>query len=283
MSTIYEPLFSPPPLSPPTGLTAVGTSGGIFVTLVHDTTPTVRFTIVELTDTLDDYSEAITAIIPLQETGVLVAGLLGSTQYYIRAKCIDVWGNESAYDDTTGITETTLAVASGSGGGGVGPPGMDGHPGADAFWYPPAKGPQGATGSTGASGSNGTNGTNSISDVGTFNIVLGDGSTALTTGFAGYFEVPYKCDLNTWTLLADAGTCTIDLWSDTYANFPPVVGDAMTTGGTKPNISASAKGQGSPTSWTKTGFAAGDILGVNIDAVATATRITLSLKVTKTV
>lgn len=104
-----------------------------------------------------------------------------------------------------------------------------------------------------------------------------------TAGLQADFVWPWDGTLVRWTLLADAsGTATVDLWQDTYANYPPVVADTMVGGGgTKPNISGPAlKGQGSPTSWTKTTFARGDTVRVNVDAVASIARLTLILEVT---
>lgn len=111
----------------------------------------------------------------------------------------------------------------------------------------------------------------------------------MTTGFKGFLEIPFGCTINTWTILsADAGTPTsgdivIDIWKDTYANFPPVVGDSMVGAGTKPNIAATNnKGQAAPSSWTTTSIAAGDVIGFNIDSVTSLKTVVISLKITKT-
>ena len=47
----------------------------------------------------------------------------------------------------------------------------------------------------------------------------------ISTGLKGFTEVPYACTITGWTLLADvSGSIVIDVWADSYANFPPVVG-----------------------------------------------------------
>lgn len=81
-----------------------------------------------------------------------------------------------------------------------------------------------------------------------------------------------------WWLVADqAGSIQLDLWKDTYANFPPTVADTITAAA-KPAIVTAAKNQDAGlTGWT-TAFAAGDILRVNLDSVTTITRVTLGLK-----
>ena len=82
--------------------------------------------------------------------------------------------------------------------------------------------------------------------------------------------------------MADAsGSVVIDIWKDTYANYPPVVG-ATITGSAKPTITTATKAQSTTlTGWT-TSLAAGDYLEVNVDSVATITNVTLTLTVTRT-
>jgi hypothetical protein len=91
--------------------------------------------------------------------------------------------------------------------------------------------------------------------------------------------VPFACVLLEWTILCDqSGSIQFDLWKDTYANYPPVVGDSITASA-KPLVSSTTKGQSATlTGWT-TAVAAGDILGVNVDSITTVQRATLSLKV----
>jgi len=99
----------------------------------------------------------------------------------------------------------------------------------------------------------------------------------------GYLEIPFACTITQATLLADqSGAIVVNIYKDTYANFPPVVGDKITASA-PPTIAASGvKSQDATlTGWT-TGIDAGDVLGFNVDSCATITRVTLSLKVTRT-
>jgi hypothetical protein len=109
-------------------------------------------------------------------------------------------------------------------------------------------------------------------------VIDGNGSV-LTTGLKGYLEVPYACTILSATLLADvSGSVVVDIWKDTYANYPPVVADTITASA-KPTISAALKAQDSTlTGWNKT-VAAGDILAFNIDSVTSIKRLSISLKV----
>ncbi len=115
----------------------------------------------------------------------------------------------------------------------------------------------------------------------TVGITIDGGGSAITTGVKGYIEVPYACTINQVTLLADqSGSCVIDVWKDTYANYPPTVADTITASA-KPTISAATKSQDATlTGWT-TSISAGDILGFNVDSASTITRVHLILKVTK--
>jgi hypothetical protein len=77
-----------------------------------------------------------------------------------------------------------------------------------------------------------------------------------------------------------SGSIVVDIWKDTYANFPPTVADSI-TGSADPTITTATKGQSSTlTGWTTT-ITAGDILRFNVDSVTTIQRVTLALKVTR--
>jgi len=112
--------------------------------------------------------------------------------------------------------------------------------------------------------------------------VIDGGGVTITTGEKGHIEIPFAMTLTGWTLAADiAGSIVIDVWKDTYANFPPAVADTI-AGTEKPTLAAVQKNQDlSLSSWT-TAVAAGDILAFNVDSVATVSRVTLVLRGTKT-
>lgn len=111
-----------------------------------------------------------------------------------------------------------------------------------------------------------------------FGIVIDGGGSVITTGVKGDLVIPYNMTINSWTILADTtGSTVIDIWKDPYSVYPPVSGDTIITGGTKPNITNSNKNQSvSLTGWNPT-ITAGDILRFNVDSASTITRITLSL------
>ena len=111
-------------------------------------------------------------------------------------------------------------------------------------------------------------------------VIDGVGSV-ITTGEKGHLEVPFQCTINRVTTLADqSGSIVVDIWKDTYANFPPTDADSITASA-PPTLSGAVKAQDSTlTGWT-TSVAAGDILAWNVDSATTVERVLVSLKCTK--
>jgi len=116
---------------------------------------------------------------------------------------------------------------------------------------------------------------------GTITFIIDGGGSAITTGEKGDITIPFACTITQWTLLADqSGSVVVDIWKDTYANYPPTVADTITASA-KPTISAATKGQSSTlTGWTTT-INAGDCLAFTVDSASTVQRVTLSLTVTR--
>lgn len=114
------------------------------------------------------------------------------------------------------------------------------------------------------------------------NFIIDGGGGAITTGVKGDIEIPFACTVNSWTILADqTGSIVVDVWKDTYANFPPTAADSI-AGTEKPTLSSAAKNQDlSLSTWT-TSISAGDILRFNVDSASTVTRVTVAIKVTRT-
>lgn len=111
--------------------------------------------------------------------------------------------------------------------------------------------------------------------------IIDGAGEAITTGQKGHVEIPFACTINQVTMLADqSGSIVVDIWKDSYANFPPTDADSITASAL-PTITTAVKSQDSTLSgWTKA-IAAGAILAFNVDSCSTIERLTLSLKVTK--
>lgn len=111
--------------------------------------------------------------------------------------------------------------------------------------------------------------------------VIGNGTDVLSTGVAGYLEVPFACTITQITGLADqSGSAVVDVWKDSYANYPPTDADTITASAPL-TLSTAIKAQDATlTGWT-TSISAGDILGFNVDSATTITQLTVSIKCTR--
>lgn len=117
--------------------------------------------------------------------------------------------------------------------------------------------------------------------IGAVGITIDGGGSAITTGNKGCVPVEYAGTITQATALADqSGSIVVDVWKDTYANYPPTDADSITASAPV-TLSTAIKAQDATlTGWTKT-ISAGDVVCFNVDSAATVTRVTLSLKVTK--
>lgn len=111
--------------------------------------------------------------------------------------------------------------------------------------------------------------------------VIGDGVNEIGSGVKGYLPVDFGGSIVSWTLVADAvGSIAIDLWKDTFANFPPTSDDKISASAGPTLSSAQAAQSSTLTGWT-TSFAAGNVFAVNVASASTVTQVTLVVKVTK--
>ena len=111
--------------------------------------------------------------------------------------------------------------------------------------------------------------------------IIDGGGSVISTGVAGDIRVDFGGTIQQITLLADqSGSIVVDIFKDTFANFPPVVGDSITASA-KPTITSNDASEDSTlTGWT-TSFSAGDIFRFNVDSVTTITQCTAILEVLK--
>lgn len=130
------------------------------------------------------------------------------------------------------------------------------------------------------------NGTNlRITDnsrIAVISFVIDGGGSTITTGIKGDLEIPFACTITRATALADqSGSIVVDVWKDTYANYPPVDADSITASAPVTITTATKSQDSTLTGWT-TSIAAGDTLRFNVDSVTTCQRCLVSLRVTKT-
>lgn len=114
---------------------------------------------------------------------------------------------------------------------------------------------------------------------------FGDGVTAIAPASEReqWIECNFTGTLEGWSLTADiSGSIVVDVWKDTYANYPPIVGDSMVGAGTKPTLSSQLTNRDTTlTSWS-TAITRGDTIKVHVDSATTLKAVTLTLLVIKT-
>lgn len=113
-------------------------------------------------------------------------------------------------------------------------------------------------------------------------LTIDGAGSAITTGTKAYWSCPYDCTIQSVTMLADvSGSAVVDIWKDTYANYPPTDADSITASAV-PTISAATKSTDATLAGWTTSISAGDILAFNVDSASTITKLTLVLGVIKT-
>jgi hypothetical protein len=97
--------------------------------------------------------------------------------------------------------------------------------------------------------------------------------------------IPYSGTITGWEILETSSTpvsssIVVDVWKDTYANYPPTVGDAVFT--TLPTLSSATKNQNlSPTFVGSGAVTAGDIMKFNVNSVTSALKVQVILFITR--
>lgn len=115
----------------------------------------------------------------------------------------------------------------------------------------------------------------------TVTFIIDGAGQVVSTGVKGDLVLDYAHSITGVTLLADqSGSVVVDIWRDTYANYPPTVADTITAAA-KPTLSSAAKSKDTTlTGWSKDGNA-GDSYRFNVDSAATLTRVSVILTLTR--
>ena len=122
-----------------------------------------------------------------------------------------------------------------------------------------------------------------VTDEAAFVFYIDGGGSAITTGVKCFQTVPFNCAITEYTLLADqSGSIVIDIWVDTFTNFPPTDADTI-TGADEPELSLaqSKRSAASDIKKWKLNLAKGGVIGINVDSCTTITWCTLTIKVKK--
>lgn len=93
--------------------------------------------------------------------------------------------------------------------------------------------------------------------------------------------LPSNGSMTGWYIMADTDTnATIDLWIDTFANYPPTVADTICGGNYISLSAADSNSDTTLTSWNKY-FLSGRTMRANLSACSAATKLTLVITYTK--
>ncbi len=117
-------------------------------------------------------------------------------------------------------------------------------------------------------------------DVG-IEFVIDGGGAAITTGQKGHMVAPFPGTIVKAEIEADqSGSIVVDIWKDTYANFPPTDADSITSASPPTLTSAQKNVDTALSSWT-TAVTKGDILAYNVDSATTVQRVVVTLYIEK--
>jgi hypothetical protein len=111
--------------------------------------------------------------------------------------------------------------------------------------------------------------------------VINGGGETIGTGEKGHIQIPFPCTILEAHAYGDqSGSIVVDIWKDTYANFPPTDDDSITAAAPITIVTATKSKDTTLTGWIKT-IAAGDVLAYNVDSCTTIQRVTITLVVEK--
>ena len=128
-----------------------------------------------------------------------------------------------------------------------------------------------------------SSGTSLYANVKTIYVNFEGGGSTIPGSLRRDLAVQYDMEIISWFFLADTtGSIEVDIWRDSYANFPPTSLDSIVGTSGFPAITLADKNVGLPTGWTSTSLLAGDILRFNVNSASSITRATLALKCTLT-
>jgi hypothetical protein len=113
---------------------------------------------------------------------------------------------------------------------------------------------------------------------GTLNVIINGNGAIISTGVKLDVVIDFACTIKSATTLADqTGDIVVNIWKDTYANFPPTVADKITASA-PPTISGGTKAQDMTLMGWTTAIAAGDVLRFNVDSCSAIRRATVAMK-----
>ena len=148
---------------------------------------------------------------------------------------------------------------------------------------------RGALGRWLSNGSNGATGAMAeiglpfnMSPYGTYvsaNVIIDGGGALITTGQKVKLFFDFAVVIEAWTALGNTtGSAVMELWRDSYTNYPPNSADKITASAPISIPSNSTKAASEALTGWSTSISAGDVLTVNLNTIENFTQITLDLR-----
>lgn len=116
--------------------------------------------------------------------------------------------------------------------------------------------------------------------IGAFGCSWGEpGGTTLSSGLKCYTDVVASGTITGWRVKTDTGTATVDVWKIASGTANPTVSNALTgSGATHPEVSSGEVSTSTNlTNWSSTTVTAQDIAGFNLDSVAGASFVQVTI------
>jgi hypothetical protein len=112
--------------------------------------------------------------------------------------------------------------------------------------------------------------------------IIDGGGATITTGLKGSLEIPFNCNVVSWTLLADqTGSITMNIFNESYSTWGPALPRTNPINFVSvPQLNSASKNN--ITLGTEVQIASGNILSFNVFSSSSVTRLTVCLKVLKT-
>lgn len=111
-------------------------------------------------------------------------------------------------------------------------------------------------------------------------IAAGSSTTAPSWGVICSFRMPFDGAWTKWSLTCPYNTApvvTLDIWSDSYGNFPPTVADSICASD-KPKVAGTPKNESTALLGWEKRFSAGDVIYVNLQEARDCFGFTLTLE-----
>lgn len=220
-------------------------------------------------------------------SGTLVRGHGGNARGHLyNSGSMTVTGSKFGIKDSDFSIGSAIELSSGGGSCFIGANEFQtGNADTSGFWNGVAVFRNGAVLDTGSKGTTVGNAgaTSTVGNVRAIEFVIDGGGSTITTGVKGDVRSQITGTIERASLLADqSGSIVVDIWKDTYANYPPTDADSITASA-PPTISSATKSEDTTlTGWT-TAVTAGDTLRFNVDSATTITRVTVILYIRESV